>query len=585
MDNAVTLPLAPKPIRDIIVRLRSPLATGISLILLAISGCSNIPQTAVSTRDTQSAQTVQTATNRSPVLETLVQEAARRSELPLPGVTGEPIEVAPVTTTIPMTPNRVVERTINNLLQNNRGVLRAWAERSQVYFPMIEKIFAEEGVPDELKYLAIGESGLNPTVRSPAGAVGMWQFMPVTARSEGLRVDEWVDERRDPEKATRAAARHIKKLNQDYNGRWHLSVAGYNCSYRCITRAVKKAGFSMEEPPSYWEVYSHLPKETRDFVPKFIATALLISNPAMFGIPVENLGEELAYDTVEVRGTLSLEDAARLAGTDLPTIRKLNPALLRSTLPGDGTPYSLKLPFGSYDLFVRNFKQEAPASVSGSGLYVVKKGDTLGRIAQLHDVSVKELQMANGIEGHLININQKLSIPGRSSLDRVELLSTERQSVAYGSTSFKPIELGKEFTLVHQSGSTPEKPLLAVSLNLEALQPEEGVMNLVPTIYRVSRGDTLGAIAQRFGVSVASIQANNNLKGTAIFPNQELTIHSATNIVDPPQVEGGVLTYQVQRGDNLYAIARRFNTNVDKIKQLNGLADNMIHPGQNLRVD
>ena len=106
---------------------------------------------------------------RSPVLETLVQEAARRSELPLPGVTGEPLEVAPVTTTIPMTPNRVVERTINNLLQNNRGVLRAWAERSQIYFPMIEKIFEEEGVPDELKYLAIGESGLNPTVRSSAG--------------------------------------------------------------------------------------------------------------------------------------------------------------------------------------------------------------------------------------------------------------------------------------------------------------------------------------------------------------------------------------------------------------------------------
>jgi membrane-bound lytic murein transglycosylase D len=567
------------------VRFRSPHATGISLILLALTGCSNIPQAPLEQAEVQTTTVEQLTRRGTPVLETLVQEAARRSELPLPGVTGEPLEAAPVTTTIPMTPNRVVERTINNLLQNNRAVLRAWAERSQIYFPMIEQIFEEEGVPDELKYLAIGESGLNPTVRSSAGAVGMWQFMPITARSEGLRVDEWVDERRDPEKATRAAARHLKKLNQDYNGRWHLSVAGYNCSYRCITRAVKRAGYSMEEPPSYWEVYDYLPKETREFVPKFIATALLISNPQMYGIEVQDLGEELAYDVVEIQGMLSLEDAARLAGTDLPTMRKLNPSILRSTLPGDNTPFELKLPLGSHDLFVRNVRDEAPKAVSGGGQYVVQSGDTLGKIAQLHGVSVKELQMTNGIDGHLINVNQKLSIPGKSSLDRVELVSARHQSIAYGSASYRPIDLGKEFTLVHQSGSTPEKPLLAVSLNLEAMQAEEGTMNLVPTVYRVQSGDTLGSIAQRFGVSVASIQGNNKLSSTAIFPNQELTIHSATNIVDAPVVENGRLSYQVQRGDNLYAIARRFKKSVDQIKRLNGLDNNMIHPGQSLRVD
>jgi membrane-bound lytic murein transglycosylase D len=570
------------------VRFKSPHATGISLILLAITGCSNIPPAALEQAGVETTAVAETARRRVPVLESLVQEAARRSELPLPGVTDQldrDSEIIPVTTTIPMTPNRVVERTINNLLQNNRGVLRAWAERSQIYFPMIEQIFEEEGVPDELKYLAIGESGLNPTVRSSAGAVGMWQFMPLTARSEGLRVDEWVDERRDPEKATRAAARHLKKLNEDYNGRWHLSVAGYNCSYRCITRAVKNAGYSMEDPPSYWEVYTHLPKETRDFVPKFIATALLISNPALFGIDAQDLGEELAYDVVQVRGMLSLQDAARLAGTDLPTIRKLNPSLLRTTLPADNAPFDLKIPLGSHDLFVRNFTQEAPQSVSGSGQYVVKSGDTLGKIAQVHGVSVKELQMANGIDSHLININQKLNIPGKSSLDRVELLNMTRQSVAYDPSPSKPIELGEEFTLVHQSGSTPEKPLLAVSLNLQVIQPEEGAMNLVPTVYRVQRGDTLGGIAQRFGVSVASIQANNNMNNALIFPNQELTIHSATNIMDAPVVEDGRLTYQVQSGDNLYVIARRFNKSVDHIKRVNGLGDNMIHPGQSLRVD
>lgn len=188
-----------------------------------------------------------------------------------------------------MTANRIVERTINDYLQNRRSMLRMWISRSQTYFPMIEKIFAQEEVPDELKYIALGESSLNPTIRSTAGAVGMWQFMSATARSEGLRVDSWVDERRDPEKSTRAAARHLKALNESYSGSWHLSLAGYNCSYRCITRAVEQAGGSLVDPPSYWDIYPNLPRETREFVPRYIAAALIVSNPSMYGIEVDNL--------------------------------------------------------------------------------------------------------------------------------------------------------------------------------------------------------------------------------------------------------------------------------------------------------
>ncbi len=170
---------------------------------------------------------------------------------------------------------------------------------------MIEKIFAEENVPDELKYLALGESGLRPTVRSRAGAVGMWQFMYGTARSAGLEINTWVDERRGPEKSTRAAARHFKELYESYNGNWELVLAGYNCSYRCITRAARRAGKTIEENPSYWEIYPFLPRETRGFVPKFIAAALIVSNPKMYGITVEDLGQEIAYDIVQVNGMLS----------------------------------------------------------------------------------------------------------------------------------------------------------------------------------------------------------------------------------------------------------------------------------------
>lgn len=569
------------------MRFQCTKSTSILLILLSISGCSSIPSRPASTAAQQAEPTAEIASNQVPVIERLVYEAAasRRQQLEQPAEevdANAPVE--PVTATIPMTPNRIVEQTLNDFLQNRRSVLQVWAGRGRIYFPMIEQIFAEEGIPEELKYLALGESGLNPTARSSAGAVGMWQFMPVTARGEGLRVDSWVDERRDPEKATRAAARHIKALHEDYNGRWHLALAGYNCSYRCITRAVKRAGGSMDEPPTYWDIYPNLPRETRGFVPKFIATALILSNPEMYGIQVQDLGQRLAYDVVHVQGMLRLDDAARLAGTDLATMRNLNPALLKGTLPNDNSPYPLKIPLGSYDQFVAAFAAEAPAAgASGPGEYIVKSGDTLGKIAREHGTTVEEIQALNGIRGTLININQHLQIPGKGGVSNIVIASAERQSVEYPEPSFTPIKLGDEFQLVHQSGSTPEKPLLAVSLNLNVVEPDEGALSLVPTIYKVQPGDTLGRIAQQFGVSVASLQVGNNLDGTKIFPNQELTIHSATNIVDPPRQDNQ--RYQVQSGDNLYEIARRHGMTVDSLKQINNLRSNMIHPGQSLNVN
>jgi len=560
------------------------------LILLALSGCSSVPTGSPDEAEASLESVVAAPVRRVSVLESLVSDARRRTadvqQAARPGDV-ETAAVEPIDTVIPMTPNRLVERTINDYLQNRRSTLRGWVSRSRTYFPMIEQIFDEEEVPDELKYLAISESGLNPTAGSWAGAVGMWQFMPVTGRSEGLRVDSWVDERRDPELSTRAAARHLKALNADYNGRWHLSVAGYNCSYRCITRAVERAGFSMDDPPSFWDVYTHLPKETREFVPKFIATALIVSNPEQYGIMVDDFGQEYAYDLVQIEGMLSLQDAARLAGTDVATIRALNPALLKNTLPGDQEPYSLRIPAGSFDLFVANFGQMAPkGGVSvGAAEYLVQSGDTLGKIARQFSVGVDEIQAANGLRGTLININQKLQIPGKDGAlsSNIRLYSTDRQTVAYGPAEFRPIKLAEEFQLVHQSGSTPEQPLLAVSLNQNAVEADEGVLSLVPTIYQVQAGDTLGSIAHRYGVSVASIQQVNNLRGTMIFPKQNLTIHSATNIVDPPQP--GTTQYQVQHGDSLYEIARRFGMSVDGLKQLNRLNNDLIQPGQSLQVN
>ena len=515
------------------------------------------------------------------VVENLVSEAGKLGNIDIGGI-GEMLsnapediiedeDVTPVTPTIPMTANRIVEQAINDLLQNRPALIRMWLERGATYFPMIEKIFEEEAVPDELKYIALGESGLQPTARSHAGAAGMWQFMPATGRGAGLHIDNWVDERLDPEKSTRAAARHLKELYLAYGRNWHLALAGYNCSYRCISRAVERAGGSIEDPPSFWAIYQYLPQETRAFVPKFIAAALIVSHPELYGISHHTVGEELAYDVVGIEGMLSLEEAARLAGTDVSTLKNLNPSLLQSRLPQQDEPFALKIPLNSYEQFVSAFEQMPVQEKTAPAEYTVASGDSLSAIAKRFSTSVPELQAFNGINGHLIYAGQKLLLPGTGSLTgRVSIASLEHISIQYGAPRFRPIELREEFQLVQQSVSADGTPVMAVSLTRE-----DKNKLLVPTVYKVRSGDTLGEIARNFEVPVHEIQQWNNLSTTLIRVGQELKIHT-------PAAEPTMATYEVKRGDNLDAIARRFGVTVDALKSWNDLSSNIIYPGQNL---
>jgi membrane-bound lytic murein transglycosylase D len=559
---------------------KNSIATGSRFITLGLAllmtACSNF-QTLESEPDTQIS-----VIEEDQIVETLVSAAGDFGDADIDGLQREPVTeeeavlqaqpTEPVTPTINMTANRVVERAINDHLQNRQTLLKIWIERSHTYFPMIEEIFAEEEVPDELKYLALGESSLRPTVRSSAGAVGMWQFMYGTARASGLEINTYVDERRDPEKATRAAARHFKELYESYNGNWEMVLAGYNCSYRCITRAARRAGKSIEDNPSYWEIYPFLPRETRGFVPKFIAAALIVSNPEMYGIQAEDFGQEIAYDIVEINGMLSVEAAAMLTGTDIATIRALNPELLKASLPDQAEPYALRIPLGTFDRFVRAFDNLPVEEKVSPSEYIIVRGDTLDRIARSFETSVDELKAVNGIRGHLIHPGQKLLIPGTGISTTIALASREHKSVAYGENQFKPIKLRDEFQLVELSGSTDAAPLMAVTLSADV---EDNLM--VPTIYQVRGGDTLGIIAERFNVSVREIQQWNNVRGTTIYINQELTIHS---VGATP-----VTTYRVQRGDNLSMIARRFGVSIESIKRRNGLRNNMIFPGQDLSIN
>jgi len=424
-------------------------------------------------------------------------------------------------TEIPMTSNRLVNKSTTYLRDDPSKHVRRWLKRVQVYGPMIEHILAEEGVPQELKYLAMIESGLNPDARSWAGAVGMWQFMPSTGRRYGLTINPWVDERRDPEKATRAAARYLKDLHATFDD-WHLALAAYNCGTACVRRALRR---SEARTPSYWDVHEYLPSETQGYVPMFIAAARIMENPEAFGIePPEEPASPLAYDYVPVHGSrLSLRTVARLADTTRSAIASLNPELRRSRVPPSKERYYLRIPLGSYPRFAWNYARLPDEKKQPAATYAVRRGDTLSEIAVQFGTSTEALRRLNGLQGSLIRPGDQLVVPAQEYSGALSPTSNEREPmrVQYGMASpvrtLEPIETAR----APSDTTAPEKPASSTDAKTVAATEAESTS---PTTYRVTRGDTLGEIAQRFDVTVRELRAWNDLNGTRIHPGQRLRI-------------------------------------------------------------
>jgi len=506
-----------------------------------------------------------------------------------------------VATTIPLTMNRVVKQSLDYLKSEPERHFNVWMRRAQTYFPMIDTILKEEDVPPELRYLAMVESGLNPSARSWAGASGMWQFMRGTGRQYGLTVNGWVDERRDPEKATRAAARHMRDLYERF-GDWHLAMAAYNCGAGCVSRAVRR---SPESDPSYWDVYDDLPRETRGYVPMFIATTMLASDPGAYGFDAPSPTPPFAYDYVAVHGSmLPLQEIAELAGTSTDVLRELNPELRRSTLPPSKDMYHLRIPVGSYETFATAYAELPDRKKRPATTYTVKRGDTLSEIADDYGTSTGALRRANGIRGSIIRVGQTLVVPVRqydSALADTDDSSTPAR-VQYASEpviqELDPIDAGRgpavadaspaadaasaasgtaSVSSSSSSADATDTPDNGASASSESASEER---SLSPSSYTVRRGDTLGEIAREFDVSVRELRQWNNLASSRIRVGDTLRLQASG--------DGGsgdaALTYRVRRGDTLGEIARQFGVSARELRAWNGLSSSRIYVGQRLTV-
>jgi LysM repeat protein len=284
--------------------------------------------------------------------------------------------------------------------------------RSGKYIPMIAKVLNEEGLPEELAYLALIESAFSTSATSPQGAAGLWQFVPSTARLYGLKIDSWLDERRDPEKSTRAAAAYLKDLH-NFFGRWYLATAAYNAGQGAIDRAMQQSGAT-----DFWTLTrkAQLSDETRNFVPKFVAAAIIATNPEKYGFAGLEYESPLEYEEVEIQRSLRVGALAEMADTEVTTIRELNPSLRgKATPPGNGS-FTVKLPVGKAAAFAKAYDaaNEGLTEVAQAVTHEVKKGETLASIARRYGQEVGALMRFNGLTSARLYAGQQLKILIRS---------------------------------------------------------------------------------------------------------------------------------------------------------------------------
>lgn len=311
--------------------------------------------------------------------------------------------------------NPVVHSRIGFYSSKRRKHLGTMLGRAPAYFPIFEEALDRHDLPMELKYLPVVESGLNPTARSHAGARGLWQFMYATAKYQGLRIDSYIDERRDPYRSSEAACAFLSKLYKTY-GDWYLALAAYNAGSGNVNRAIRRSGGKR----SFWEIRFYLPRETRNYVPAFMAVVYLMEYHAEHNIyPINIQPPHALLDTVTVTEVLRFDQISQAAGIKQSDVAHLNPMYRLDVIPATVEHWPLVLPSAKIPAFlalqdsVSNFKPDLTPDiifVQEPVTYRVKSGDVLGKIADRYGVSVRQLREWNDLSGSFIRIGQKLLI-------------------------------------------------------------------------------------------------------------------------------------------------------------------------------
>lgn len=468
----------------------------------------------------------------------------------------EEIAGAKISYDFPITINKQVEFYLDFFQNRQRATFTKWLERSTRYLPMIQARLQEAGLPLDLAYLPMIESGFSLTAYSRARAAGPWQFISSTARHYGLKINNYEDERRDPIKSTDAAIAFLSDLHGRFND-WHLAVAAYNAGGGKISNGLRR-----HQVDNFWDLAQqrYLHSETKLYVPKLIAAIIIAKDPDTYGFNDINYQKPLEYEVVNVPRWTSLRAVVAAKGGDFEELRELNRQLRKTITPPDKASYPLKVPKGHKEIVARNIKKVYPVVGTNYKTHVVRTNDTLTAVCNTYNISKLTLLKTNNLESAKLRRGQRLRIPYQTT-----------EYVLWDKESSPPVALADADLILH----------------------------------KIKTGETVSLIARRYGVPQHMIAIWNNLDDLGrIRAGQQLAIYLddasqaereqerlarlAQSSTPPPtssaNPDGKVIYYQVKQGDSLWTIARRFNLEMDQIRRWNTLKNDTIHPGTKLLI-
>lgn len=497
-----------------------------------------------------------------------------------------------------------LENVIKSFLKNRKRAFERLMGISQFYFPQFEESLSAQNIPLEIKYLAVVESALNPRAVSRVGATGLWQFMYQTGKQYDLNINSYVDDRSDPLKASNAATQYMKNMYAIF-GDWDLVLASYNSGPGNVAKAIRRSGGKQ----NYWNIRKYLPKETQGYLPAFLATMYIFEYHKEHGIkPDKAVANHFATDTVMIKNTMTFKQISDLLDVPVAELQFLNPSYKREVIPFiTGENHYLRLPVNKVAVFTSNEdkiyafvqyesnKRERPyesmlannsnfsdndGTVSRVKYHKVRRGDSLSEISNKYGITMSELKKWNHLRSNKAPMGRSLKIYTQEAV-----ASNARKITKPDTTSVKETS--------------------AIASNVAKTFKEEKVVSYkdVVKFHKVKRGDNLGEISDKYGVSVAEVKKWNHLKGSNIVPGKSLKIVKNERIVttvrkeikaEKNAVETAVASneanenpsdfYVVERGDNLFSIAKKFNVSLEDLKKWNNLDDLNVDQGIKLTL-
>jgi membrane-bound lytic murein transglycosylase D len=551
---------------------------------------------------------------------------ARAAEAPSSGL--DPSEFD-----IPVELNPMVEKWIGWFTTDGREYYERWLSRATRYQPMMRRALAEAGLPQDLVYLSMIESGYNPYAYSSSHAAGLWQFIESTGEDYDLRIDWWVDERRDPARSLEAAMAFLGELHRDF-GDWRLAWAAYNTGPGRVHRAITNT-----KSRDFWKIVEadQLYSETENYVPKIMAAAIIGKHPDRYGFVAVEPEPELRYDVVSVDSSVDIEILAACAGVSVEALKALNPALRRAATPPEG--WDVRVPDGRKVSFIDALASVPEKDRLSMPVHVVRRDETLAVIAKRYKGTVENIAAANALPSpDRIEVGMRLVIPDAQEKPKRAVLAdmiAPRAPKPVADVAPKPEpakpqapkpepakppapKADAEAPQRAEAVQAPVAPEVSPAATAVVPQREQGVVHVV------RQGENLTLIAKRYGVSLSELQAENSLQTATIVEGQRLRIpppgtHVVTRgetlssisrkvgvsaaqlqawngIDDPEHIEVGQrlsiagpnpnlwVTYTVVRGDYLKKIADQNGVTVEQIREWNGLESSVIQPGQRLKL-